>query len=138
MNKIEIFNILKNKLPEDLCFIIIKYYENITSSKTRPTLRNITKLKKLIYLGRNTIHISDMPDRCNIENLLDSLDKISIPISHICCSGNGVVISSSQKKIRHNRIYPEKKIRHNCINPEKKIRQTSFVPTKKNDSCNIL
>ena len=34
MNKLEIFNILKKKkkkkLPEDLCFVIIKYYEDIT------------------------------------------------------------------------------------------------------------
>jgi len=120
MNKFEIFNILKKKLPEDLCYVIIKYYEDITLLKKTISQKNIDKLKKLLYIGRTTVHISDMPDKCTIENLLESLNEISIPVSHICCSGNGVVMRRSYRfrKYKTNRIHPEK------------------ITIKKNNNCN--
>lgn len=80
--------------PEDLCLLIINYYKkNIIFSN-----RNWYKLNQLYKSGRNTIHLSDMPDICTIELLEKYIIKMHGSISYRCCNENGIVFKNYNTK----------------------------------------
>tara|TARA_Y100000385_G_scaffold285084_1_gene344332 strand:- start:2692 stop:3147 length:456 start_codon:yes stop_codon:yes gene_type:complete len=89
-----LYEILIKRLPEDLCLLIINYYKkNIIFSN-----RNWYKLNQLYKSGRNTIHLSDMPDICTIELLEKYIIKMHGSISYRCCNENGIVFKNYNTK----------------------------------------
>ena len=94
-----LYNILIKRLPEDLCLIIIDYYKkNIIFTE-----RNWYTLNSLYKSGRNTIHLSDMPDICTIELLEKYIIKMHGSISYRCCGGKGIVFKNFNiKRIKKN------------------------------------
>lgn len=94
-----LYKILIKRLPEDLCLIIIDYYKkNIIFTE-----RNWYTLNSLYKSGRNTIHLSDMPDTCTIELLEKYIIKMHGSVSYRCCGGNGIVFKNYNiKRINKN------------------------------------
>ena len=89
-----LYEILIKRLPEDLCLLIINYYKkNIIFIN-----RNWYKLNQLYKSGRNTIHLSDMPDICTIELLEKYIIKMHGSISYKCCNENGIVFKNYNTK----------------------------------------